>query len=698
MQNVVIEKTTHQVKSDFITLKEVVEYGYLFNIPIYQRLYVWGEDQIKTLLEDLNKGFNDNIAHYYLGGIIVSQNQAGRFDLIDGQQRFTTLWLIGNVIKNSLLQFNYHSEANKEVPRLGFSIRDYANDFFSNPDNFKNISKYESENIKELEPVKIALQTIERFIKDNDFDETRKKSFSDFIMTKVRLMITEMPQNTDENKLFEALNNRGVQLQHHEILKAKILKFITNDEERSKYAKLWDACSIMDEYIEKNIKDTAGLKWKDLTFQPEEDEKSVDLPPDILNKINSVKKTKNLHLFCILKNENNENSEGKENKNDDEIVYDSGKVESIISFPMLLLHVLRIYQFDKNQLQTLSVDEIAPVDEKKLLQIFENKFIDKYFQKVSIEESEKNEKFAKNEETAKKFFDLLLEIRVKFDKHIIKWIIKENNLKIHGIKKLYLNKDALQRKESERNDGFALLQSMLYHSQQIITHYWLTPLLNKLRSCDSSDELYKYLQQVDNAMFCTGNEDVLSQRSWNFLKQDVSAIIPKIQSLEIEDCKGTDYPSYVFYKLDFVLWYLRDYIFEQKQLKETRKEDWDNYRMTAKNSVEHISPQNRKETDINLVWNDDDTPESKKKKLDDFGNLVLLTSSMNSEYSNNIFTTKRSEFLAKANNKRLDSLKSALIFENTSWSRELCETHRNEVIDYLIKYFIETSGNKNNLI
>jgi hypothetical protein len=122
-------------------------------------------------------------------------------------------------------------------------------------------------------------------------------------------------------------------------------------------------------------------------------------------------------------------------------------------------------------------------------------------------------------------------------------------------------------------------------------------------------------------------------------------------------------------------------------LKETKKEDWNNYRMTAKNSIEHISPQNRKENDLNLVWDENDTERQKKDKLDDFGNLVLLTSNMNSEYSNNIYTTKRSEFLAKANNKRLDSLKSALIFENQYWSRELSVVHKDQMTQYLEQYF-----------
>ncbi len=679
MQNLKIKNTTYPVTSMFSTLSKITEEKSLFNIPIYQRLYVWGDDQIKTLLEDLSKGFKDKIEHYYLGGVMLSCNEEGKYDLIDGQQRFTTLWLIGHVLKGKLVPFNYLIDSNNRKARLSFSIRDYANDFFSNPEDFNNTPKYAVENLAELAPIEKAIQTIERFFTDNKIDNAARFEFSQFVMEKVLLMVTEMPKNTDENKLFEVLNNRGVQLQHHEILKARMLRFIDNQTERSQYAKLWDACSIMDEYIEKNIKEVAGLKWKDLTFQPDDSEKIVDLPKNIIDSITASEAVTKVSLLQVLtQNSTDESIESNSNKEPD-IEYDSGKVESIISFPMLLLHVLRIYQFDKDK--TLADDEIAVVDEKKLLQIFDSKF------KPYWDIPENKETV---EENVRAFFKLLWSIRIGFDKFIIKWIIKDNNLKIHGIKKLYLNRDALQRKESEKNDGFALLQSMLYHSQQIITHYWLTPLLHKIRTCDDADELYKYLMLVDNAMFCSGKTESLSLRSWHLMNNDSSKVKPDTTFLDIDKQRGTDYPSYIFYKLDFVLWFLRDYIFSQKQLKETKKEDWESYRMTAKNSVEHISPQTRKETDINLVWSDNDSEEEKKKKLDDFGNLVLLTSNMNSEYSNNIYTTKRSEFLAKANNKRLDSLKSALIFENPNWNWNHCENHRNEMKGILTMYFNQT--------
>ncbi len=85
------------IRSAAYSLQQLVRASYCFNVPRYQRLYVWGDEQVRTLLEDLRTAFERNRkADYYVGGILLVKSQApGRwYDLIDGQQRLTTLWLL----------------------------------------------------------------------------------------------------------------------------------------------------------------------------------------------------------------------------------------------------------------------------------------------------------------------------------------------------------------------------------------------------------------------------------------------------------------------------------------------------------------------------------------------------------------------------------------------------------------------------
>ena len=124
---------SNSYNSILVTLQELVqgskdknlETNIKFNIPIYQRLYVWKEEQVKKLLEDTYNAYiisKENPENdYYLGGVIVVKN-GDRYDLIDGQQRFTTLWLIAQQLLENLKPFLEN--------RMYFSIRDHANEFF----------------------------------------------------------------------------------------------------------------------------------------------------------------------------------------------------------------------------------------------------------------------------------------------------------------------------------------------------------------------------------------------------------------------------------------------------------------------------------------------------------------------------------------------------------------------------------------
>ena len=645
------------IKSDLITLKKVVENGRFYSIPLYQRLYVWGEDQVTTLLEDLERATKTPDNYYFLGGTMIISNQS-KYDLIDGQQRFTTLWLLSYELKNELEAFAYAHINNSHVKRLSFAIREFANQYFTNPTNYSLLSKEEK---SQLEGITQAQKTIQTFLNAEErgnADEFKQK-LTKLLYEKVAFIETEMPAGIDENRLFEVLNNRGVQLQHHELIKSKLIQHLP-DVEKRKYAQIWEACSIMDNYIEKNIKDVCGFKWGDITQKETDQDTEIGLPADIMNRIaNSTSDYEEKHLSEILELDKYDLKE--ENEDYD---YDSGKVRSIISFPMFLQHSLRIFIFN-NKYKGFKAENIAEVNEKKLIETFENHFYPYYL----------------DESNVKAFFELLLKLRINFDKHVIKWIEKEANQEIHLIKRLYQNKKVLQRKEPLRNEGFALLQSMLYHSQQITTLYWLTPFLHKTLQEDNSDNLYKYLLKLDNQMFCSDFSAELSIRSWNFIDNELNIFRANIDALRKPS--GTSFWSYWFYKTDFILWYLKA---------SEKGEDWKNYRMTKKNSVEHISPQNRREYDENTLWEENEnlSDDEKKKRLDDFGNLVLLAVGMNSEYSNKSFAEKRTSFYEK---KRLDSLKSALIFENQKWNWTLCEKHKNAMSNIFEEYFLKTMNN-----
>src|SRR5574344_1781082 len=88
------------LEPDLLSLEDILKNS-IFNIPIYQRPYSWGSDEIDVLLNDINNEFEkSHFAEYYVGNIIIydmDEKISGtvlKYDIIDGQQRILTFSLM----------------------------------------------------------------------------------------------------------------------------------------------------------------------------------------------------------------------------------------------------------------------------------------------------------------------------------------------------------------------------------------------------------------------------------------------------------------------------------------------------------------------------------------------------------------------------------------------------------------------------
>lgn len=649
-----------EFQSELITLKDVINRQYFFNIPIYQRLYVWGKEQIHTLLDDIVAAWSEDKNEFYLGGTLVIERTVNGledtryFDLIDGQQRFTTLWLISVVLKEYLTAYTQVDTKLGKRQRISFSIRPQVTKFF------EKICEGLPASLPEAMQLEDALQEIRAYF-DNYFDKKKaldERALSEFILTKVQLILTTVPDHTDLNKLFEVINNRGMQLQHHEILKAKLLENI-NPQEREAYALLWDACANMNGYVERHLKattklDTVSLYDKKLDFKNGKREQLANAKAvlDELKKIEQAELSKSMMLEDIL-NETTILTTSENDLGEDLNSVLPDRVTSIITFSMLLQHVLRIYL---QQSTTALKQDIAKISDKDLLLIFKQFWLDE----------------KPNETDVKQFLELLWDVRYQFDKHVIKWILVEEE-KQHAIRRMRINYNKkqdtyyLQRETTDASPDFALLQSMLYHSQQMTTQYWLTPLLKFLLE-NHSDGAELYLQHLDNHLLCSRVHESLIDRTHRFLQNlwHEENLIDATESLGQQYENGTRYPHYWFYKLEYVL-YLK--------LKRTNSRLVDNFRITSKNSVEHVTPQN---------------PEQKQDEiptdiLHNFGNLALVTKSINSEMSNKGFSIKKVEFEHRYRGKGV-SLKLEEIYKNDHWHEHEISYHQKQMIEDFNEY------------
>ena len=326
-----------------------------FIIPLYQRAYAWEDKQLVQLLEDVND--IEEGEKYYIGSLIVS-NTGEKLEVIDGQQRLTSLYLLLNCLgintKHSL-SFACRKKSNYTLEHIHEMINETDGDL-------------ESELLQDniITGIKILKENIGR----DDFDKNK------FIekLSRVILYQIEVPENTDMNRYFEIMNTRGEQLEQHDILKAKLMDYLGDNAEMEKemFSIIWDACSDMDGYVQMHFisknnvvrKELFGDSWNDIPIDTLRNY-SMRIIPQLGKKQNSQ-----AHKISEIIDQNfkTEEEEGY-NENDERV-----RFESIINFPYFLLHALKVFIWKKEITHQNPNKKIIDdlLDDKKLITSFNN--------------------------------------------------------------------------------------------------------------------------------------------------------------------------------------------------------------------------------------------------------------------------------------------------------------------------------------
>jgi hypothetical protein len=638
------------ITSELYSLEKIVRESpnWEFNVPLYQRLYVWGDEQVETLLADLCGAFERGEPLFYLGGtLLVEQESRGtrRFDLVDGQQRFTTLWLLCHAWGHALEPFLRVDFGEGSKPRVEFAIRPEVNRFLR-----QLMEAGHGEIPGDLQASRRMRTALDLMARRADERVGYLAKLTEYVFASVRFVITKVPRQTDLNKLFEVINNRGVQLQHHQILKARMLEHLP-EQDRAAYAILWDACADMNAFAEDTVCAVSGVSKAQVTGLYEsggglEDAQAMlaaVAPPPGQGHLDGAASLAEVLAQASLQ------AAAVEVKEAD----DRGDVRSIVGFPLFLQHTLRIWLFDHSRA------DLPRVLDRELLSLFQTHFL-----------------HAAASNDVKLFIGLLWKLRVLFDRHVIKWVDKGEE-EVHMICRISVSTSDRARymtrsREDDAHRGMVLLQGMLYHSQEITTHYWLTPLLHfmHMNRGQGDEGFFLFLRHLDNHLLASDAEEHLAERTLSFMRNPWQRRNLVHRDVLVQEL-GTRFPHYWFYKLEFVLW--------QQGLRQN--DGWNSFRMTAKSSVEHVSPQNPTEYDRDKV----------DKALHRFGNLALVSRSVNSEYGNLPFNEKRQRFLNR-NAARLDSLKLALVYESENWGDTQAFEHEAQMVEALDAYARDTEA------
>jgi len=183
-----------------------------FCIPEYQRPYVWGAKETRQLWDDILGSMQLKKSAYRIGTIIIHDNpETKSLDIVDGQQRITTL---------SLLIF-----------LLGHSLEIAAkNEFLERKQFFHRISQ---------ENLKSNIEEIKQWIEDEllNPDELLK-----YILEKCSVVEIRVREVSEAFQMFDSQNGRGLPLEAYNLLKAFHMRYTdkTDEESRMQYDRIWE--------------------------------------------------------------------------------------------------------------------------------------------------------------------------------------------------------------------------------------------------------------------------------------------------------------------------------------------------------------------------------------------------------------------------------------------------------------------------
>lgn len=381
----------------------------VYEIPIYQRNYAWKESEISALVQDIKDACDlRNIADHnadasaitgenktqegrdrdtYYIGTLVTYSHNNVYEVIDGQQRLTTLSLILSALHEPVknrLTYRARKKSSDTLER----IRSFAHQ----TEKAKDSTFYDQEEVDK--GIREGYELAEKAILEIVGKDTRK--FRDFLLNQVHLIHYHVPKDIDLNHYFEVMNSRGEQLEKHEIIKARMIEHLGDKRDRDKFALLWENCSTMNVYIQqsyhlgdkkesKNNIDSAifGEDRCDFIVKSFEDIPALDDDSD-----------KKETLASLLETDYDQDATDESKRNKD-------LFQPIIDFPNFLLTVLKIKRMLEEDESGFNPSDFV-LDDKNLIQEF-GKFMGK----------------KADEKDVKRFGYLLLKARYFLDNYIV---------------------------------------------------------------------------------------------------------------------------------------------------------------------------------------------------------------------------------------------------------------------------------------
>jgi len=452
-------------------------------------------------------------------------------------------------------------------------------------------------------------------------DELKKK------LENVGLVRVSVPPKTDLNKYFEIMNNRGEQLEQQDIVKSQLIGML-DKKKHDGFTGIWEACSDMNGYIQMNFlpeerKHYFGNEWD-------------ACPGDSKGyfPLKETDRTEGKRINDIIGAMDGSDLPSTEKKDGPALVKDEIRFESFILFRHFLLHVLKIFEAAEKRIDPSQNEWSGElIDDKKLIKRFEKVFPERHTKSKKVE----------------RFGLCLLRCRFLFDQYMLKREFcgddKEGKWSLKKLKSYWSNDKKRGKKYAtadyvnvENSITSRMLQSMLrvtYTSP--LGMHWVTEFLAWL-----------YFDMPDY------DSNEAAEKLENIAK---TAVRRYMENKKYTSSAGLKTHRIVLNYLDYLLWQ-----------EEKSKSD---FQFEFRNSIEHWYPQDP--IDGNIKW--------EESALHHFGNLCLVSSEINSKFSNNLPLAKKGNFKdgIKKQSLKLQKMADATT-EADGWTKGKAIAHGDEMI------------------
>lgn len=237
------------MKAEERTISKILTEQIRYEIPAYQRPYSWQTENVEQLLDDIWEAFKANDPEYFIGSLItIEKSKDELYEIVDGQQRLTTLNLIICRLRDKITNPEVKADLAKrilpknpytdiaEAPRLTIRpsdmpfFRKYAIDGEIIPPDVRN--KIEQNQDRPKLCIADNLKAIGCFFEEPD--ETTLKQFANYILSRVYIVFVTTDSFNSAYRLFNVLNARGLSLSNADLIKNRLFSDLQGNDEQNK--------------------------------------------------------------------------------------------------------------------------------------------------------------------------------------------------------------------------------------------------------------------------------------------------------------------------------------------------------------------------------------------------------------------------------------------------------------------------------